>query len=110
MLLDEAKAAMTAGEPSPLRALYQSDLLVLDDLGAERPTPWALDALAALVQHRYSSDYLPMIVTSNYSPSQLAKRLGHSDLLIGQRIVSPLTENCVKVKLDRADLRTRRAA
>ena len=54
-LLDQAKAAMSAGDPeSPIRALFDSSLLVLDDLGAERPTDWALDAIAALVQHRHS--------------------------------------------------------
>jgi DNA replication protein DnaC len=104
-LLDQAKAAMSAGDQeSPIRALYDSALLVLDDLGAERPTDWALDAISALVQHRHSARR-PNIVTSNYSPSELAKRLGHADPVIGQRIVSRLVDNCVKVRLDRPDLR-----
>ncbi len=104
-LLDQAKAAMSVGDPdSPIRALYDSSLLVLDDLGAERPTDWALDAIAALVQHRHSAG-LPNIITSNYSPSELARRLGHADPMIGQRIVSRLVDNCVKVRLDRPDLR-----
>jgi hypothetical protein len=109
-LLDEAKAAMRDGDGgSPIRKLYESKLLVLDDLGAERPTDWTRDAIHALVQHRYSRE-LPTIVTSNYAPSALARRLGHDDPMIGRRIVSRLTENCVQVKLDRADLRTRSIA
>lgn len=108
-LLADARAAMSAHEPSPIRRLYDASVLVLDDLGAERPTDWARDEIAALVQHRHTRD-LPTIVTSNYAPSALARRLGHDDRIIGQRIVSRLTENCVKVKLDRADLRARRAA
>jgi DNA replication protein DnaC len=94
---------------APIRRLYESSLLVLDDLGAERPTDWTRDAIHALVQHRHSRD-LPTIVTSNYAPSALARRLGHDDPLIGKRIVSRLTENCVKVKLERPDLRLRRIA
>jgi DNA replication protein DnaC/primosomal protein DnaI len=106
-LLDQAKAAMRDGDGgTPIRSLYASSLLVLDDLGAERPTDWTRDAIHALVQHRHASD-LPTIVTSNYAPSALARRLGHDDPLIGKRIVSRLTENCIKVKLDRPDLRVK---
>jgi hypothetical protein len=107
-LLDQAKAAMREGDGgTPIRKLYDASLLVLDDLGAERPTDWARDAIAALVQHRHTRG-LPTVVTSNYAPSALARRLGHDDLMIGKRIVSRLTENCFKVKLDRADLRALR--
>jgi DNA replication protein DnaC len=99
---------------APIRRLYKSSLAVLDDLGAERPTDWARDAIHALVQHR-STQALPTIVTSNYAPSALARRLGQAtkdspaDTMIGKRIVSRLVENCIKVKLDRPDLRLRRA-
>ena len=96
-------------EQIPIRRLYNAWLLVLDDLGAERPTDWARDEIAALVQYRHTRDR-PTIVTSNYPPSQLAKRLGHDDPMIGARVVSRLTENCITLKLDRADLRARRAA
>lgn len=107
-LLDQAKAAMRDGDGgAPIRNLYESSLLVLDDLGAERPTDWTRDAIHALVQHRHTSD-LPTIITSNYPPSALARRLGHDDPLIGRRIVSRLTENCIKVKLDRPDLRVKK--
>jgi DNA replication protein DnaC len=108
-LFADARAAISSGQPSPIRALYNSTPLVLDDLGAERPTDWARDEIAALVLHRHDRD-LPTIVTSNYAPSALAQRLGHDDRVIGQRIVSRLTENCIRHKLDRADLRARRAA
>ena len=106
-LLDEAKATMRWRWWRASAALYESSLLVLDDLGAERPTDWTRDAIHALVQHRHVSDR-PTIVTSNYAPSALARRLGHDDPLIGKRIVSRLTENCIKVECDRPDLRLRR--
>jgi DNA replication protein DnaC len=101
---------MSAGEPdSPIRDLYEASVLVLDDLGAERPTDWARDAIAALVQYRHTRD-LPTVVTSNYAPAALVKRLGHDDPMIGQRIVSRLVEHCITVKLDRPDLRIRKRA
>lgn len=114
-LLDEAKAAMRDGDGgAPIRALYASSLLLLDDLGSERPSEWARDAIAALVQHRHSRG-LPTIVTSNFAPSALARRLGEGDgkakpdPMIGKRIVSRLLDNCYAVKLDRPDLRKRAA-
>jgi hypothetical protein len=40
----------------------------------------------------------------------VARRLGHDDPVSGQRIISPLVDGAVKIKLDRADLRARKAA
>lgn len=79
-------------------------VLFLDDLGAERPTDWALDELATLIEWRYQRE-LPTCSTSNYSPSELAKRLGHDDVVVGQRIVSRLTDDAVALRVDGSDRR-----
>jgi DNA replication protein DnaC len=93
--LEEMKRAFgTNTEPD--RRAHTRRLLVLDDLGAERPTDFARNELAALVEHRYQNE-LPTIVTSNYAPSELARRLGHDDPIVGQRIVSRLVENSVRI-------------
>ncbi len=39
-------------------------LLILDDLGAESPTPWALEKLYQIVNHRYMAR-LPTVFTTN---------------------------------------------
>jgi DNA replication protein DnaC/primosomal protein DnaI len=93
----------------PTDELIAAPLLVLDDLGSEKVTDWTREWLASIVEGRYVEERRT-IVTSNYAPSALAKRLGHDDPVFGQRILSRLTENCIKVKLDRLDLRARRAA
>jgi DNA replication protein DnaC len=92
----------------PTEELLEAAYVVLDDLGAERPTEWAREVLATIIEGRYV-DEAPMIVTANYSPSMLAKRLGHDDPMIGLRLVSRLTENAMQIELKRDDLRTRRA-
>lgn len=79
-------------------------VLALDDVGAERPTDWARDELAQLVEERYQHQR-PTIVTSNYDPAELAKRLGHDDLVIGQRIVSRLCDGAVQVRFTGTDRR-----
>ena len=81
-------------------------MLALDDLGAERPTDFARDELATLVEHRYMQG-LPTIVTS-YPPSKLAARLGHDDPEVGQRLVSRLTDDAVQIRFIGPDRRRKR--
>src|SRR3712207_6205452 len=52
-----------------------ADLLVLDDLGSERPTEWVREHLFVIVNHRYR-DALPTLFTSNIGPRDLATQLG----------------------------------
>ena len=49
-------------------------MLVLDDLGAESPTPWAQEKLYQLIDHRYNAK-LPTIITTNIDVSELSDRL-----------------------------------
>jgi DNA replication protein DnaC len=81
-------------------------VLALDDLGAERPTPWALEALATLVQARYDSQK-PTVVTANYGARDLASRLDAGDQggVEGRRIVSRLIEDAVSIHLEGPNLR-----
>lgn len=85
-----------------------ADLLILDDLGAERPTEWAVETIATIVEYAHRGDTSAIVVTSNYSPAELATRLSpKADPVAGQRIVSRLLEDAVRIRLDRADLRAR---
>jgi DNA replication protein DnaC len=71
-------------------------ILVLDDLGKERPTEWAAEQLFAIFNRRY--DYgKPTIVTTNYSGDDLIKRLtpkpdmtGYADDTTARAIVDRL--------------------
>ena len=73
-LLAELRAAATAAHPAgssdPLLPAMQNDLLVLDDFGVERYTPFAEEQLTRLLSHRY--DYrLPTVITTNLSQEQV---------------------------------------
>jgi IstB-like ATP binding protein len=108
-LLAEQRAGFARGEPNTLEHLLDCDydtLVVLDDLGAERPTEYALETIALIVEHLHAIDGF-LIVTTNYPPSELARRLGHADLVVGQRIVSRLVEDALRIELNRPDLRMR---
>ncbi len=107
--LAEQQARMSRGEGTDFEPLLRSGLVVLDDLGAERPTPWALDKIALTIEGRYETKGV-LVVTSNYAPNELAARLGHEDPMVGQRLVSRLTDGALVIKLDRPDLRAMQKA
>lgn len=86
--------------PAPMR----TPVLFLDDLGAERPTDFARDELATLVEWRYQRR-LPTGATSNYEPGALAERLGHDDPIVGQRIVSRLADGAAQIRVAGKDRR-----
>jgi len=51
------------------------DLLILDDLGVEKPSDWTSERLYAVVNRRWMNR-LPIIATSNLEPAGLAGVLG----------------------------------
>lgn len=110
-LLAAARDYYSHGGNDPLQKIGEpqlEDLLVLDDLGAERPTDWTRETIATLVERRYQAQ-ANTIVTSNYSPSQLISRLDPRDHIIGQRIVSRLIESCTVVQVAGPDRRLKAA-
>jgi DNA replication protein DnaC len=89
-----------------LRPVMTADLLVLDDLGAEKTSEWVEETMNLIVNTRYSERRLTLF-TSNYpdipddtEPNSLLFR-------IGDRMRSRLHEMCEFVVLDAADYRER---
>lgn len=83
-----------------MEALHKCDVLVLDDLGVERPTEWVAEKLYSIINTRYLYG-LCTIITSNYSLTELEGRLGVS----GKRITSRLLEMCKLIPLHGSDYR-----
>ena len=89
-----------------LHPVLSTDLLVLDDLGAEKTSEWVDETMNLIVNTRYSERRLTLF-TSNYpdipdetEPNSLLFR-------IGSRMRSRLHEMCEFVVLDAADYRER---
>jgi DNA replication protein DnaC len=91
-------------ERDVLRPVFEAELLVLDDLGAERTTDWVDETLNLIVNTRYSEKRLT-IFTSNYDliPDETDPR----SLLfrVGARMLSRLHEMCDFLYVDGADYR-----
>jgi DNA replication protein DnaC len=90
-LLDHLRASFGPGVDdedgyvSRFDEVRTAPLLILDDLGIESPTPWAVEKLYQILNHRYNAK-LPTVITTNHSIDELEQRLRSrlSDPDIGQ--------------------------
>ena len=92
-----------------LRPLINAHVLVVDELGAGKATPWVMDLLYYLVNTRYVSDRLT-IFTTNYS--DFTHVPGQESLTdrVSARIRSRLFEMCRRMELRGGDYRRVRLA
>jgi DNA replication protein DnaC len=104
LLWDLRRSYGTGVVSAAVERAQRTPLLVLDDLGGERPTDHARDELAVLVERRHGRN-LPTVVTSNYDLARLAQRLGHDDPVVGERIVSRLAGGAEVLRIDGPDRR-----
>ncbi len=92
-------------------------MLVLDELGAAKPTEWVWDTVSHILNTRYN-DKRTTIITTNYkdtpplASSRRAKtravRVGREETLgdrIGERMRSRLHEMCRVVRVEGEDFR-----
>ena len=84
-----------------LSSLNTYSLLILDDLGAERDSEYALEQLFGVVDSRYQSRK-PLIVTTNLTLEELR----HPSDLAHERIYDRLLERCVPLKMNGKNIRT----
>lgn len=64
---------------SALLGTYKTvPLLIIDDMGKEPATDWAVSKIYAIVNARYEA-YMPTIVTTNYTDGELVRRLTPKD-------------------------------
>lgn len=78
-------------EAEQMEMLCDVDLLILDDLGMEQPTAWAVDRLAHVVNGRYARRKA-LLVTSNFHPARL-------DQVWGAPMMSRLYASCEMISL-----------
>lgn len=96
-----------------LRPVFEAEVLVLDELGAAKPTDWVWDTVAHVLNTRYN-DRRTTIITTNYADAPpggvatAAQRAAREETLgdrIGERMRSRLAEMCVTVQMNGEDFR-----
>jgi DNA replication protein DnaC len=111
-LLERIQATFSRTNPDSaddvLAPYRDAELLVLDELGARRPTDWVRDVLYGLINTRYNRQRLT-IVTSNYSDAPARPGEETLEMRIGAMVRSRLYEMCDLVVLDGLDYRAWRS-
>src|SRR6185312_12574590 len=104
-----------------LRPVFEAEVLVLDELGAVKPTDWVWDTVSLILNTRYN-DKRTTIITTNYQDAPERERRGNfratdreaaayaatQETLgdrIGERMRSRLHEMCRIIKMEGADFR-----
>ncbi len=102
-LLESIREGYDGGDRSVLERATRIPLLAVDDLGAERPTAWAIETLTGLIDER-TAEGLPTIVTSNYRLGRLRDLWGGVE---GMRVASRLGGACELIEVSGPDRRLR---
>lgn len=87
-----------------LRPVMDAELLVLDDLGAEKPSEWVEETMNLIVNTRYN-ERRPTIFTTNYEDVPDEAELDSLKLRVGFRMHSRLKEMCDFLEYDGGDYR-----
>jgi DNA replication protein DnaC len=108
-------ATVQTTELDVLRPVFETDVLVLDELGAVKPTEWVWDTVSLILNTRYN-DNRTTIITTNFEDQPAAGAISITSARaavrgetlgdrIGERMRSRLHEMCRIIALDGADFR-----
>ena len=84
--------------------LNNHNLLIIDDLGIERDTEYALEQVYNIIDARYKSNK-PLIVTTNLTIAEIKNPIDTAN----KRIYDRVLEMCVPVKFDGENFRQQKA-
>ena len=97
-----------------LQPIFAAEVLVLDDLGAQKPSDWVWDTVALILNTRYN-DRQTTIITTNHADLPAAsgeltetERAARKPTLgdrIGDTMLSRLAEMCIRVRMTGKDCR-----
>ena len=93
-----------ASELSVLSPVLEAEILVLDELGASKPTDWVRDTMAHVINTRYNNKKLT-IFTTNHLDSPKSQREETLEDRIGVRLRSRLFEMCKTISISGEDFR-----
>ena len=108
--------SVKATELQVLRPVFEAEVLVLDELGAVKPSEWVWDTVSLLLNTRYN-DNRTTIITTNFADEPAASvarslsvslsptRAATREETLGDRMRSRLHEMCRIVKMDGPDFR-----
>ena len=101
---DSYNANTKTSELAVLAPVLNADVLVLDELGASKPTDWVRDTMAHIINSRYNDKKLT-IFTTNYLDERRNDREETLEDRVGVRLRSRLFEMCKTIVIAGEDYR-----
>ena len=101
---DSYNANTKTSELGVLAPVLNAEVLVLDELGASKPTDWVRDTMAHIINTRYN-DKKATIFTTNYADERQNDREETLEDRIGVRLRSRLYEMCTTIEVKGPDYR-----
>lgn len=99
-LIRRIKDAFNGGVEFDISRYMEADLLILDDLGAEKTTEFVEGEIYNVINYRYNKK-LPTIITSNINWNDLPSKYEMN----GKRLASRISEMCGSFNLNGKDYR-----
>lgn len=89
----------TKSENELIEIYSNVDMLIIDDLGTEKISSWALEKLYTIIQNRYENG-LPIIITTRFNKEGLIERFSYSkDSDLVDVMISKLYQMCFGILL-----------
>jgi DNA replication protein DnaC len=101
---DSYNSNTKTSELTVLSPVLNAEVLVLDELGASKPTDWVRDTMAHIINTRYNNKKAT-IFTTNYADERQSDREETLEDRIGVRLRSRLYEMCKTIDVNGADYR-----
>ena len=101
---DSYNSISKTSELKILTPILEAEILVLDEIGASKPTDWVRDTMAHIINTRYNDEKLT-IFTTNYLDENRSQNEETLEDRIGVRLRSRLYEMCETVLINGDDFR-----
>ncbi len=106
LLLDVIKDTFkdfSSKEKDIIELYSKVDMLIIDDLGTERISNWALEKLYTIIENR-NENKLPIIVTTRFNKESLLDRFYQSeDEELAEAVIEKLYQFCYGIELKKYD-------
>lgn len=106
MLLDMIKETFrdnTKSENELIELYSNVDMIIIDDLGTEKISQWALEKLYTIIENR-NENKLPIIVTTRFNKESLLDRFYQSeDEELAEAVIEKLYQFCYGIELKKYD-------
>ena len=94
-IFDDLRRSFDGGDPRKIiDACRDAKILILDDLGAEKPSEWVVEQLCRIIDWRYRDD-AQTIITTNLPPAEIGTTYGSR---IYSRIIGLVGKNLLRLK------------